>query len=292
MRLCRFDDDRVGVVAGDEVFDVTEPVREALPAMHWPLPSGDALIARLDELRPRLESAVAGAAKRSLAEVRLLSPVANPSRVIAAPLNYKLHIDESVDPEINHGVHMPDFEGYATPVHKMGVFLKSQTGVVGAGEGVRLHFPGRRNDHEVELAVVIGKSGKAIPAERALAHVAGYCIGLDITVRGPEDRSFRKSADTYTVLGPYLVTADEVADAGALEMLITVNGEERQRANTRDLLVGVADLIERASAVYTLYPGDVIMTGTPDGVGPIEPGDVMYARIEQLGEMTVKVHSE
>jgi 2-keto-4-pentenoate hydratase/2-oxohepta-3-ene-1,7-dioic acid hydratase in catechol pathway len=289
MRLCRFDDNRVGVVLGDEVLDVTETVMAELPALHWPLPLGDVLIAHLDELRPRIEQAQRSAPRRPLSEVRLLSPVANAAHIIAAPLNYKLHVEESVNPEINHGVHMPGFEGYATPIHKLGVFLKSQTGVVGASEGVQIHFPDRRTDHEVELAVVIGKGGKEIPAASAMAHVAGYCIGLDITVRGPEDRSFRKSADTYTVLGPHLVTADEVAEPGALDFAITVNGEPRQAANTRDLLMDIPHLIERASAIYTLYPGDVILTGTPEGVAPIKAGDTMEARIEQIGSMKVQV---
>jgi 2-keto-4-pentenoate hydratase/2-oxohepta-3-ene-1,7-dioic acid hydratase in catechol pathway len=289
MRLCRFDDNRVGVVLGDEVLDVTEAVMAELPALRWPLPLGDLLIAQLNELRPRIEQVQRAAPRRTLAEVKLLSPVANAAHIIAAPLNYKLHIEESVNPEINHGVHMPGFEGYATPIHKMGVFLKSQTGVVGAGEGVQIHFPDRRNDHEVELAVVIGKGGKGISVASAMEHVAGYCIGLDITIRGPEDRSFRKSPDTYTVLGPYLVTAEEIAEPGALDFSITVNGEPRQAANTRDLLVDIPHLIERASAIYTLYPGDVILTGTPEGVSQIKAGDTMQARIAQIGSMSVKV---
>ncbi|HEY8580680.1 MAG TPA: fumarylacetoacetate hydrolase family protein, partial [Beijerinckiaceae bacterium] len=209
--------------------------------------------------------------------------------VIAAPLNYPLHVQESANPAINHGVHMPTHEGFATPIDKYGLFLKSQTGVIGAGEKVVLHWPGRRNDHEVELAVVIGRGGKDIARDDALACVAGYSIGLDITVRGTEDRSFRKAADTYSVVGPWLVTADEIADPDALEFGIEVNGEKRQRSNTRDLICDVRDLIVRASRVYKLHPGDVIMTGTPDGVGEIKSGDVMHAWIEKIGEMNVAV---
>ncbi len=149
--------------------------------------------------------------------------------------------------------------------------------------------PDRRTDHEVELAVVIGKEARDVSKEDALRHVAGYCIGLDITIRGSEDRSFRKSADSYSVLGPWLVTADEIPNPGQLDLQIAVNGEMRQSSNTKYLILGVAELIELASSFYTLYPGDVIFTGTPEGVSPIEPGDEIVATIEKIGTMRVNV---
>jgi 2-keto-4-pentenoate hydratase/2-oxohepta-3-ene-1,7-dioic acid hydratase in catechol pathway len=110
-----------------------------------------------------------------------------------------------------------------------------------------------------------------------------------MTIRGTEDRSFRKSPDSYTVLGPWLVTADEIPDPGALDVSISVNGTERQKANTRELILGVPELIAWASSFYTLYPGDVLLTGTPQGVGPVRPGDVMVASISRIGEMRVTV---
>ena len=125
--------------------------------------------------------------------------------------------------------------------------------------------------------------------KRQLQYVAGYSIGLDITIRGPEDRSFRKSPDSYTVLGPHLVTPDEVRVPSNLHVSISVNGTVRQDSNTSDLVLGVPELIAMASSFYTLYPGDVILTGTPQGVGPVRPGDVMEASIEIIGGMTVEV---
>src|SRR5690606_25855861 len=119
----------------------------------------------------------------------------------------------------------------------------------------------------------------------------GYTIGLDMTVRGPEERSLRKSIDTYSVLGPWMVTADEIEDATQLDFWLTVNGESRQRANTRDLVLGIPELIEFASAFYTLHEGDVLFTGTPEGVGPVRPGDVIVAHFEGIGEMRVDVRS-
>jgi len=289
MKICRFNNGRVGVVEGDVVKDVTDVVTQSLGPVRWPLPTGDLLIANFDALLPKLKDAAVSAPSIPLAQASLDSPVANPPHIIAAPLNYPLHVKESADPAINHGVHMPTHEGFATPIDKYGLFLKSQTGVIGPGQKVILHWPGRRNDHEVELAVVIGRGGKNITRENALSHVAGYCIGLDITVRGTEDRSFRKAADTYAVLGPWLVTADEIGDPGNLDFGIEVDGEERQRSNTRNLICDVPDLIERASKVYALNPGDVIMTGTPDGVGEITSGCTMHAWIEKIGAMNIVV---
>jgi 2-keto-4-pentenoate hydratase/2-oxohepta-3-ene-1,7-dioic acid hydratase in catechol pathway len=97
--------------------------------------------------------------------------------------------------------------------------------------------------------------------------------------------------DTYTVLGPWLVTADELADPSHLDLHISVNGELRQKANTRELILGIPELIEFAASFYTLLPGDVLLSGTPEGVGPIKPGDVMRASIEGVGEMTVHVRA-
>lgn len=289
MRICRFNDGRLGVVEADKVYDVSA-VLESLPALKWPVPPGDLLIERLPALREAMLAARKDARSYALSDVKLLSPVANPSKIIAAPLNYKLHVEESAaDAQIHNNVHTPNYEGFASPVAKFGVFLKSQTGLVGASEGVEINFPGRRNDHEVELAVVIGKKCKKVKAADARSVIAGYCIGLDMTVRGTEDRSYRKSADTYSVLGPYLVTEDEIPNPGELAFSIHVNGQVRQNANTRDLITGVEELIEVASNVYTLYPGDIIMTGTPEGVASIQPGDVMTARIDKIGEMQVRI---
>ena len=162
---------------------------------------------------------------------------------------------------------------------------------MGPSEGIAVRHADRRTDHEIELAVVIAKRADRVPKERAFDHVAGYCIGFDITVRGPEERSLRKSIDGYTVLGPWFVTADEVSDPAALDLELKVNGETRQRANTRDLIIPIPELIAFASSFYTLMPGDVLLTGTPEGVGPIAPGDALDASISNIGAMRVRVRS-
>lgn len=290
MKICRFNGGRLGLVENEVVRDVTRALDD-LPTLRWPVLPGDHFIRHMHTLRPSLNAIAADAstAAYAVSDVRFDSPVANPSRIIAAPMNYPLHVEEGHDPAINHGVHMPSYDGFATPIDKYGLFLKSQTGLVGPGAGIELHFSGRRNDYEAELAVVIGASGKRIKRSRALSHVAGYSIALDMTVRGTEDRSFRKSADSYSVLGPWLVTVDEITDPGVLDFGLRVNGVARQASNTRRLIVDIPDLIVRASAVYELYPGDIIMTGTPEGVGEVVAGDRIHVWIDRIGAMDVVV---
>jgi 2-keto-4-pentenoate hydratase/2-oxohepta-3-ene-1,7-dioic acid hydratase in catechol pathway len=282
MRLCRFDDNRLGLVNGRTVRDVSAAL-DVLPAFRYPLPAGDVLISNLEQLTREIQSVAEQSASVPLKGLTLLSPVANPGKVIGAPVNYQKHLDEvRRNPQLHHGNDIP-------VIQKAGVFLKATSSLVGPGEGIVLRKLDRRNDHEVELAFVIGKTASNVSRRNALDYVAGYSIGLDITIRGPEERSLRKSSDSYTVLGPWLVTADELPDPGALDLRVSVNGEVRQQSNTRDLILGVPELIEYASSFYTLYPGDVILSGTPEGVGPIKPGDLIVASIEAIGTMEVKV---
>ena len=284
MQLCRFDDNRLGLVEGDSVRDVTAALEELAP-QRYPLPRFDLLIAHLPAVRRRVEALAGSAPRRPLSGVKLLSPLANPGKVMGAPVNYQKHLEEARgDPAIHHQKQVSD-------IQKAGMFLKATSSVVGPGEGVAIRHLDRRNDHEVELAAIIGKAGRNIPRAKAYEHIAAYCIGLDMSVRGPEERSLRKSVDSYTVLGPWLVTADAVSEPGALDLRLSVNGEPRQQANTRELILAIPDLIEFASGFYTLHPGDVLLTGTPDGVGPVRPGDRMVAEIQGIGRMEVAVRA-
>jgi len=282
MKICRFDSDRLGLVEGNEVLDVSEAL-SAIPVQKWPYRHGDALIANLPAVLERAKSLAARAPRRKLSEVKLLPPVANPSKIVNAPINYQAHIDEAKrDQGIAHGREIKTIADW-------GLFLKSPSSLTGASQGIRLRFPERRNDHEVELAVVIGREANRVSRAQALDYVCGYSIGLDMTLRGPELPSFRKSIDTYSVLAPWLVTRDEVPDPGKLELWLTVNGEQRQRSSTSRMVYDVPRLIEYASSFYTLHPGDLIFSGTPEGVGPVKPGDEIRAGIEGIGELAVRV---
>jgi len=284
MKLCRFDKDRLGVVQGDQVLDVTAAL-SVIPEQRWPLAQGDPLIMNLRRVLAAAKKLMPKAKKKPLARVKLLSPVANPSKIIGAPINYNDHIAESIkDPGIAHGR-----TNIQKGIGEWGLFLKANSSLIGFGEEIRLRWPDRRNDHEVELALVIGKRGNRIPKEKALEHVCAYSIGLDMTVRGPEFQCFRKSIDTYSVLGPWLVTADEIADPNNLDLSIEVNGELRQNSNTKYLVYNIERLIEFGSAMYTLHPGDIIMTGTPAGVSPVKPGDVLHACVQGVGEGDVRI---
>jgi 2,4-didehydro-3-deoxy-L-rhamnonate hydrolase len=285
MRLCRFGDNRLGLVRQERVIDVT-PVLDRLPNFRYPLPKFDPLIVELDSLRDHIRELADGQQGIPIGDVRLICPIANPGKIVAAPVNYKRHLQEARDdPAIHHSSQIAEIE-------RAGLFLKATSSVIGPSEAIMIRHPDRRTDHEIELAVVIGKKADRVERHNAFEYLAGYCIGLDITVRGPEERSLRKSVDTYTVLGPWLVTADELVDPSQLSLKLSVDGQVRQNANTHDLIIDVPGLIAFASRFYTLMPGDVLLTGTPEGVGPIKPGDVIRSEISRIGAMTTSVQGD
>lgn len=270
MQVCRYDNDRLGVVRGASVHDVTAlqaEIRSRKPYTYL----GDPVAAFLHapENRRALSEAAASASPVPLASVKLLAPVARPTKLVCAPTNYQKHIEEMAAARVARG------SKHTARIGEDGLFLKANSALVGPSEGLAVRFPDQRNDHEAELVVVIGKQGSDIPLANALDYVTGYSLGLDMTVRGVADRSFRKSPDGYAPLGPWLVTSDEIPDPDALPIESRVNGEVKQKSDTSQLIYGVRRLIEFASSFYTLHPGDLIYTGTPDGVGPVKAGDVI-----------------
>ena len=290
MKLCRFGKNQLGVVdtAAGTVRDVSGALK-LIPAARYPFPRGDQLIANLPKIRAQAAKLAKRAKPIPLSKVKLLPPVANPGKILIAPINYEDHIAEAkADKGIGHG---RDFNN--TEIARWGIILKATSALAGPTEAVPIRKPfttiENRNDHEIELVAVIGKKGTRIKYEDALKHVAGYAIGLDMTLRGPQAPCFRKSIDGYAVLGPWMVTADEFGDPSDVGLKISVNGEKRQDSRTKYLIYDVARLIEFASSFYTLEPGDLFYTGTPAGVGPIKAGDTMLAEIERIGSMQVSI---
>mgnify|MGYP003667348746 CR=1 FL=1 len=289
MRICRYNHpdagtNRIGIVRDDHVFDVTAAL-DSLPSFRYPFPLGDQLIANLDRLAPQMEKLADAGEGIPVAKIDFLSPVANPTKIIGVPQNYEEHALEST---ADHGI------SQGKPRRKMedqGLFLKSNSALVGPSEGVALRFSDRRTDHEAELGMVIGKYGSDISYDDAMDYVAGFAIAMDMVVRGPEDRSFRKSVDTYAVLGPWLVTADEIPDPGNLDFHLSVGGELRQKNNTSNLILDLPGQIVWASQFYALHPGDIIMSGTCAGVNRVQPGDVMHLEFEGIGAMDVPVRA-
>lgn len=285
MRIALFDEGRLGLVKDRTVYDVSVAF-DALPEFprSWLATRGDPLIANLGRLRPAIEAALPSATPQPIEAVRFLSPVQQPTKIIGVPVNYPKHVSEA---EADVATFSDRFRG---SIEEQGFFLKAVSALAGPGEGIRLRFPDRRTDHEMELGVIIGATARNVPVEQALDVVAGYAIALDMVVRGPEDRSLRKSGDSYAILGPWLVTADQIANPEALDFSLHVNGELRQASNTGHMIMKLAEQIAFASRFYTLHPGDIIMTGTCEGVGQVLPGDIIECRIHDIAEMKVQIH--
>ena len=210
------------------------------------------------------------------ASVSLGPPLRNPSKIIAAPVNYIDHMEEMQ--QLSH-------------IDSLGVFLKAPSSLIGQGGTVRLPYSNRRFDQEGELCLVVGKEARKVKVEDAESYIFGYSVLLDITMRGGEDRSTRKSFDTFTPMGPWIVTPDEVGPVDELELKCWVNGDLRQDARISDLIWGVPELVAYISSVMTLFPGDVISTGTPKGVGPLADGDEVVAEVSRVGRLCVTVSS-
>ncbi|MEH7225171.1 fumarylacetoacetate hydrolase family protein [Bacillus sp. JJ1566] len=206
----------------------------------------------------------------SLSDVKLLAPV-DPGKVVAIGLNYKKHAEEVNKP---------------LPTEPM-MFLVSPTAVIGPGETVELVNPENRNDHEAEIAVVIGKTAENVSVDEALKYVFGYTICNDISDRVLQkfDGQFTraKSFSTYKPLGPVIVTDINPDDR---PITLRVNGEVRQDSNTSDMIFSTAEIVSFVSNVMRLNPGDVIITGTPSGVSPLYDGDTVEVEIEGIGVLS------
>jgi acylpyruvate hydrolase len=244
------------------------------------LQAGDAALAAA-------QRAVASADERALipqAEATLFAPIPRPGKIVCVGHNYHGHAS-------------------ATPPTHPDIFAKFNNVVIGPGQPVVVTRASEKVDYEGELAVVIGKRAKYVGQARALDFVAGYTIFNDVTARDFQNRTTQwtlgKSFDTFGPMGPALVTKDEIPDPGVLELSLTLNGQEMQRANTRLLIFSIPFLIECITQAITLEPGDVISTGTPGGTGAsrkppvfMKPGDEVRVQIEKIGELVNPIVSE
>jgi len=287
VRLAILDGLRLGVVCETTVIDVTA----ALPWPHDPDPLTAGwwrrLCRDLDLVRPALAAAARdpAAPRVEVGAARLLAPAVNPSKIVAAASNYQEHVAEM------HEVQGRTLGRVESWMMEFDVFLKAPSSIAGPRDDIVLppYQRDREIHHEAELVAIVGKGGKDIAPGDALSRIAGYTIGLDITVRSKADRSRRKSYDTFSPLGPWLVTSDEAGDPADMDIELERNDVLKQKVSTRDMLVPVQDIVAYASRVMTLLPGDVLFTGAPPGVGPIEPGDTLRVRISRLGEMGLTV---
>lgn len=214
----------------------------------------------------------------------LIAPIKRPRAIYALGRNYPAHARES------------GLEVTEEPT----VFAKAPTSVIGPDEDVIYKKWLTRVDPEAELAVIIGKGGSNISEEDAPSHIAGYTILNDVTARDMQNKDLSsslpwyrsKGIDTFCPMGPYIVLPDEITHPVELDVEMRVNGETRQKDNTRSLAFKIPFLIHWISRFHTLYPGDVISTGTPEGMAPVYPGDVMEAIVEKIGTLKNQVVAE
>ena len=280
MKLVRFNGGHVGLVEGIHVIDITQ--REGIDPAAWPPVSTVQIIARYAHKPQALAAKLDSLPRLPLADVRLKCPIDWPNKIIAFPANYHAHIEEQKRSKTGL------ISNFAA--NGQGFFLKSNSSLSGPFDPIILPpLKGREIHHECELAIIIGKGGRDIPLENAVSHIFGYSCLLDMVVRGKEERVMRKSFDTFCPLGPWIVTADEVPDPADIDLELRVNGDLRQKANTRDLIVDIPAMINMASSTMTLFPGDIIATGTPSGVGPIAAGDRIVSVIQGIGELSLDV---
>ena len=248
------------------------------------LEAGDTAIKKAEDLCKNPKS------KISFSEVKLLAPISRPPKIIAIGLNYADHLEE---------VRAAGRE-METPVVPM-IFNKQSLSATGPYEDIHDPKVSEMLDFEGELTFVIGKKCRHVPKEKAHEVIAGYTIANDLSVRDWQLRvptfTIGKSFDTHCPFGPAIVTPDEISDPHNLDLITEVNGEQRQSSNTKNLIFNCFDLVEHLSTAFTLEPGDLVLTGTPGGVGVIEgkflkKGDVIKISISELGHIENKVIDE
>ena len=207
----------------------------------------------------------------------LKAPITRPPKIVALGLNYVLHAKEG------------NFEVPKEPI----IFVKVGSSVIGPNETIRIPRGLGRMDHEVELAVVIGRKATSVKRRDAYKYVAGYTIANDVSARDLQSADLQKrhpwfrskSFDTFSPIGPWIITADEFRSPIHVNVECRVNGKIRQKANTKDLVFDIPTVIEFITKYITLEPGDIVSTGTPEGIGPIKHGDIVACRIAKIGEL-------
>jgi 2-keto-4-pentenoate hydratase/2-oxohepta-3-ene-1,7-dioic acid hydratase in catechol pathway len=277
MKLLYFDDYKLGVLRGDGVVDVSSLVQDIPHIGPHDLISG--LIERFEEYRARLEATAARGEAVPVSAVRIRPPLPRPGNLDCMALNYK---EEGT-------------RGEPAPIN---AFLKSPNGIIGNDDTMVLpDVPATVFEGEAEVAVVIGRRAVNVPASEAMEYVFGYCNFIDGSARGlpPAGNTFyqMKSRETFAPMGPYLVTADEIADPQALRVRLWVNGILRQDFTTNDMVYKIPRCIEWVSSIHSLDPGDVLATGTDHrGLGAFQDGDGVEMETQGLGRLRLCVRDE
>jgi len=294
MKICHYNSNQAGVVAGDKVYPVGEALVKAghVRERYTMLGVINAL-ANEPAAMQCVRDAMKTASPVPLDSVKLLAPILNPGSLWAAAANYKAHQDEmkikmgsSDRSELSKDDLMAEF------------FLKPTSSIIGPGDTVVLPKISQDVDFECELCAVIGKKARYVSEEKALEYVFGYTICWDLSQRDPwgrgrhNTRNIRKGFDTFTALGPWIVTRDEIEEPQNLSIDVEQNGKPAMTAHTSDMICGIREHIRFLTSCLTLRPGDLITTGTPAGVKKLADGDRLKGTIEKIGSMELKVAAE
>lgn len=280
MKVALFNEWQLGVVQDDKIYEIGALLFGEHPPRGCPMVE---FIKNYETFKPIVEQNLANAPSYALEEVRLRQPISRPGKIVAAPVNYLSHKKEM---HVEHTARV------------LGFFIKANSSMIGHGDSIVLPASkaGRRIDHELELAFIVGKTAKNVKAADAYEYIFGYTGLNDVSLRPEgdhlEERCLRKSFDTFTPVGPWIVTSEDIENPQNLNMTLTVNGQVKQQVNTKYMICNIPELVEIFSHVMTLEPGDIIATGTPDGVGAIRQGDTVTISIERIGELSNPVKEE
>jgi len=294
MKICHYNNSQVGVVVGDQVYNIGDALIKAGLARqgYTMLEIIDALANNPAAMQIARDAAHGGGAM-ALGSVKLRAPITNPGSLWAAAANYYAHRAEMVDRMgsankaiVNKDDLMAEF------------FLKTTSSIIGPGDTIILPKISKLVDFECELCAVIGKRARKVSEAQSLDHVFGYMMCWDISQRDPcgkgmhNTRNIRKGFDTFSALGPWIVTRDEIDEPQNLSITVLQNGKEAMTAHTSDMICGLREHIRFLSSCLTLRPGDLITTGTPAGVSKLHDGDRLHGTIEKIGSMELFVKDE
>ena len=294
MKLCHYNNHEAGIVQDDKIFPIG-PTLVGAGHLRQGYTMQEVIEALANEPAAMqcVKQALRGRTSVALAQVELLAPIENPPSLWCAAANYKDH-----QAEMKAASGGPDRSSFTKDDLMAEFFLKPSSSIVGPGGTIVIPRISNHVDYEAELCAVIGKKARNLSESQALDCVFGYTICWDISQRDPwgrnrqNTRNIRKGFDTFTALGPWIVTRDELPEPQDTRIYVELNGKHVMTAHTKDMICGVRDHIRFLSSVVTLRPGDLITTGTPAGVAKLAPGDKLKGRIDHVGEMSLNVAGE
>ncbi len=294
MKICHYNDNQAGVIADDRVANIGDALIKAGLARQ-----GYTMLEIIDALANNpiamdiAEEASRSGATVALSSVKLLAPITNPGSLWAAAANYYAHRAEMVDRMGGSDREVKNKDDLMAEF-----FLKPTSSIIGPGDTIILPKISKLVDFECELCAVIGKRARNVTEDQALNYVFGYTICWDISQRDPwgkgmhNTRNIRKGFDTFSALGPWIVTRDEIDEPQNLSIKVLQNGKEAMTAHTSDMICGLREHIRFLTSCLTLRPGELITTGTPAGVSKLKDGDLLKGTIEKIGTMELRVKAE